>query len=66
MPILHVLPFADTGTDLDTTDGWLRIEVESESAAFDWCCNHAGLIECAEYGLDRAHLVNDGCIDFDA
>lgn len=64
--MLWVLPFADTGTYLDDIDGWLQIPVESESAAFDWCRNHAGLIEYAEYGIDRARIVDNGRINFDA
>lgn len=63
---LWVLPFADTGTCLDDTDGWLMLHVESESAAFDWCCNHTGLIEIAEFGIDRARIVSDGKINFNA
>lgn len=64
--MMWVLPFADTGTSLDDSDGWLQIDVKSESEAFDWCCNHAGLIECAEYGIDRARIVSDGRINFEA
>lgn len=66
MKVLWVLPFADTGTEFDDTDGWLQYSFESESQAFDWCCNHAGLIEEAEFGIDRAKIVHNGRINFEA
>ena len=65
MPKLRVLPFADTGTDFDKTEGWIDIEVKDEYDALTWCCNHAGLIDCAMYGIHFVRLVDNGYIDFD-
>ena len=64
MPKLRILPFAGTGTDLDKSDGWVDIDVKNELDALAWCCNHAGLIETAEYGVDRVCVVSDGLINW--
>lgn len=64
MPKLCILPFADTGTDFDNSDGWVEIDVKDEFDALTWCCNHAGLVEIAEYGIDRARIVCNGKIDW--
>ena len=61
---LWVLPF--DCPEFADSDGWIEKWFESESAAFDWCCNHAGLIEIAELGIDRAVIVSDGQIDYNA
>ena len=63
---LLYLPFADTGTDLDDSTGWLEVEVGSDAEAFEFCEDHDGLIECAELGVDRARIVIDGRIDYNA